>query len=56
MQEKKAALPSQIPKVSLLKHSLPQDEDRQGERKNTDGRREEERERGVRTVMASSVD
>lgn len=41
MQEKKAALPSKIPKVSLLKHSLPQDEEREGERKKTEGRKRE---------------
>lgn len=43
MQEEKAALPSQFPKVSLLKHSLPQEEEREGERKKNT--REENRER-----------
>lgn len=38
--EKKTVLPSQIPKASLLKHSLPQGEER--ERKN---RREEKKQR-----------
>ncbi len=41
MQEEKAVLPSQFPKVSLLKHSLPQGEERKGERKKNRG---EERE------------
>ena len=45
VQEEKAALPSQFPKVSLLKHSLPQGGGKRGRKKK---RREEKRERDGR--------
>lgn len=41
-EQEKAVLTSQFPKVPLLKHSLPQGKEREGERKKN--RREEKRE------------
>lgn len=50
MQEEKAVLPSQFPKVSLLKHSLPQGEERKGERKKGRRRKRDGRRGGLKRV------